>query len=351
MKKFEIGIYSLGDYLHDPATGKRISEQERIEQIINAAKLADELGLDIFALGESHQEHFISQAHAVILGAIARETNNITLSSSATIVSTSDPVRIYENFTTIDLMSNGRAEIVGGRASRLGLFELLGYNVRDYETLFEEKFELLLKLNKEDKITWRGRFRAPLEDAVLYPKPLRGSLPIWRAVGGPPQSAVLAGQQGVPMMLATLAGPASLFNHSVEAYRKNYQAFGHNLDEMRVGVTNLFHTAETDEKAFKNFYQYVNNTFINSNGHPFNREAYVDALDIRNVILVGSPQTIIDKILYQYEIYNNDRVMLQLDLGGMPWDQVDYNIRMIAEVIAPAVRQGIAQIDERKEEE
>lgn len=343
MKKFEIGIYSLGDYLSDPATGSIVSEQQRIEEIIQAAKLADELGLDVFALGESHQEHFISQAHAVILGGIARETKNITISSSATIVSTSDPVRVYENFSTIDLMSNGRAEIVGGRASRIGLFSLLGYNVRDYEALFEEKFEMLLQLNKESVVNWSGRFRAPLENAVLYPKPLKGRLPIWRAVGGPPYSAVLAGQQGVPMMLATLGGPATLFNHSVRTYRDNYIAAGHDPENMIVGVTNLFHTAETDQEAFKNFYKYINHTFLSANGHGFNREAYVDALDKRNVMLVGSPETIIEKILHQYDVYNNDRIMLQLDLGGMPWEQVKYNIEMIGKVIAPRVREEIAK--------
>ncbi len=348
MANFEIGIYSLGDYLSDPNTNIKVSEQQRIEEIIQAAKLADELGLDVFALGESHQEHFISQAHAVILGGIARETKNIKISSSATIVSTSDPVRIYENFSTIDLMSNGRAEIVGGRASRIGLFELLGYNVRDYEALFEEKFELLLELNNKQPISWRGHFRAPLDKAVLYPKPHQESLPIWRAVGGPPYSAVLAGRQGVPMMLATLAGPATLFNHSVKTYRENFRLHHSNTDDMKVGVTNLFHTAPTDQEAFKNFYKYIDHTFKNANGRGFNREAYVDALDVRNVILVGDPETIIEKILYQYDIYKNDRIMLQLDLGGMPWEQVKYNIEVIGKVIAPRVREEI-RIRQEKE--
>lgn len=350
MANFEIGIYSLGDYVDDPHTKTKISEQERIQEIIQAAVLADEYGLDVFALGESHQEHFISQAHAVILGGIATKTKNITISSSATIVSTSDPVRIYENFSTIDLMSNGRAEIVGGRASRIGLFELLGYNVRDYEALFEEKFELLLELNKAQPITWRGHFRAPLENATLYPKPLHGSLPIWRAVGGPPYSAVLAGKQGVPMILATLAGPATLFNHSVTAYREHFKLEHKDLSAMRVGITNLFHTAPTDQEAFKNFYKYIDHTFRSANGRGFNREAYVDALDIRNVVLVGSPETIIEKILYQYDVYKHDRIMLQLDLGGMPWEQVEYNIKMIGTVIAPRVREAIAE-RKRKEQQ
>ena len=184
MKHIEFGLYSLGDYIKNPYTDEKISEAQRIEEIIQAAKLADALGIDVFAVGESHQEHFISQAHALILAAIARETKQITISSSATIISTSDPVRIYENFATLDLLSNGRAEIVGGRASRVGLFKLLGYDLRNYEALFEEKFELLLKLNTESPVTWEGVFRAPLDHAILYPKPLQERLPIWRAVGG-----------------------------------------------------------------------------------------------------------------------------------------------------------------------
>lgn len=145
----EIGILTLGDYASDPRTGSVITEQQRILEIIEAAKLADELGLDVFGVGESHQEHFVSQAHTVILGAIAASTKQIKLTSSATIISTSDPVRVYEDFSTIDLISNGRAEIIAGRASRIGLFELLGYDINDYEEFFDEKFDLLLKLNKE----------------------------------------------------------------------------------------------------------------------------------------------------------------------------------------------------------
>ncbi len=341
MSDFQIGIYTLGDYASDPKTGNKVTEQERIQEIIEAAKLADDLGLDVFAVGESHQQHFISQAHAVILSAIAAVTKNITISSSATIISTSDPVRVYENFSTIDLIADGRAEIVAGRASRVGLFSLLGYDVHDYNELFDEKFDLLLKLNEDQPLSWAGLFRPPLKEAVLYPKPKNGKLPIWRAVGGAPYSAVEAGRQGVPMMLANLAGPAVLFNHAVEAYKKNYRAYGHDESKMKFGITNLFHTQDTDEAAFKNFYQYLNQGFMHSNGHPMNKESYVDALDVRNVLLVGSPQTIIDKILYQYDLYGHDRSMLQLDLGGMPFEEVKRNIEVIAKEIAPKVKEEI----------
>lgn len=345
MDNFEIGLYTLGDYVADPRTNKIISEHERLEEIIEAAKLADKYGLDVFSLGESHQEHFVSQAHAVVLGAIARETKNIKLGSSATIVSTSDPVRIYENFATIDLLSNGRVELVGGRASRVGLFELLGYNIRDYESLFEERFDLLLKLNSEEKINWSGRFREPLNNAVLYPKPKNDRLMIWRAVGGTRSSAITAAKAGVPMMLATLAGPVSIFKRTIDIYREVYQAAGHQ-EQIKIGVTTLFHTDYDEAKAFKNFYQYVNHSLQKANGTGFDKEAYNTTLSIRNAMLVGSPETIIDKILYQYDMYQHDRLMIQLDLGGMPFSEVKKNIEILGEEILPVVK---AEIKKRKD--
>src|SRR5699024_10264037 len=178
----EFGLYTLGDHMPDPHSGQRISNEQRLKEIIELAKLADQAGIDFFSVGESHQEYFTTQAHAVVLAAIAQATENIKVASSSTIISTSDPVRVYENFATLDLISGGRAEIVAGRASRVGLFDLLGYDLRDYEALYEEKFDLLLQINREEVINWQGEFRAPLTNAKVLPRPKNGSLPIWRAV-------------------------------------------------------------------------------------------------------------------------------------------------------------------------
>lgn len=345
MSKLEIGLYTLGDYISDAKTGHKITEAERMEEILAAARLADEVGLDVFSVGESHQEHFISQAHALILAAIARETKSIRISSSATILSTSDPVRVYENFATVDILSKGRAELVAGRASRIGLFSLLGYDVRDYDALFEEKFELLLKLNREERITWQGKYRAALTDAVLYPKPLQASLPIWRAVGGTPQSAYAAGRQGVPMMLATLAGPVSRFNQAVTAYRETFAEY--HEGRPKVGITSFFHVGETDEAAFKNFYSYVNHTMRYVNGAGFSKEVYRSVLDIRNAMLVGSVDTIVEKLVYQYKTYKHDRHLLQMDLGGMPYDVIERSIPLIAKEIIPRVNAAISDAEDR----
>lgn len=186
-KGLEFGVYSLGEHMLNPQTQEKQTAQERINQIKEMALLAEQAGIDVFMLGESHQDGFVSQAHAIILAAIAEATNTIKISSGSTIVSTSDPVRIFENFSTIDLLSNGRVELVGGRASRIGLFKLLGYDLANYEELFEEKFDLLLQLNREEYITWNGQFRAPLDNAHIIPRPVNGQLPIWRAVGGGPE--------------------------------------------------------------------------------------------------------------------------------------------------------------------
>lgn len=165
----EFGIYSIGDHIRNPHTNQRISQQQRIQELIKASELADEAGFDVFAVGESHQSHFTTQAHTVILGAIAQATKNIKIASSATVISVADPVRVYEDFATIDLISNGRAEIIAGKGSRLGAYHLLGYDVNDYDTLFEEKFDLLLQLNREQRVTWQGHFRPELRDAVIHP--------------------------------------------------------------------------------------------------------------------------------------------------------------------------------------
>ena len=252
-KGMEFGLYTLGDHIPNPLTGERISAEQRIHEIIELAKLAEQAGIDFFSVGESHQEYFTTQAHSVVLAAIAQATSKIKIASSSTIISTSDPVRVYEDFATIDLISKGRAEIIAGRASRVGLFDLLGYNVRDYEELFEEKFELLLKINKEEVVNWSGQFRAPLNNAKVIPRPQNGSMPIWRAVGGPPASAIKAGYAGVPMFLATLGGPATSFKVSIDAYREAAEQSGFDPATLPVATAGFFYAAETTQQALSEY--------------------------------------------------------------------------------------------------
>ena len=342
-KGLEFGIYTLGDHLPDPITGKRISAQQRIREIIDFAKLADEAGLDFFSVGESHQDYFATQAHTVVLSAIAQATKKIKIGSSSTIISTSDPVRVYEDFSTLDLISDGRAEIIAGRASRIGLFELLGYDVRDYEALYEEKMELLLKLNNEESVDWSGQFRKPLRNAKILPRPKTGSLPIWRAVGGSPASARKAGRSGVPMMLAALGGPASIFNQTIDQYRQAAQESGHDPSGLPVGTTGFFFAANTTQDAIREMYPYINEGMKKTNGQGFPIQAFAHAAEKESIINVGSPQEIIEKILYQHELFGHQRYIAQMDFGGMPFEKLAKNIEIIEAHILPAIRKYTAQ--------
>lgn len=337
-KGMEFGLYSIGDHLLNPHAGEKISAQQRIQEIIEAGKLADEAGIDVFAVGESHQEHFTTQAHTVILGAIAQATKDIKIASSATVLSVSDPVRVYEDFSTLDLISNGRAEIVAGRGSRVGAYDLLGYDVRDYEALFEEKLELLMKLNEEEKVTWEGQFRAGLTNAKVLPQPENGHLPIWRAVGGPPGSAIKAGYAGIPMMLTTLGGAAINFKPSVDAYREAAEQSGFDASTLPIGTTSLFYTAENSQDAMREFYPHLNvgMSFLRGTGYP--KQQFAQAIDYRDALMIGSPQQIIEKLHYQYELYGQQRFLAQIDFGGVPFDKVAKNIELIATEIMPAVK-------------
>lgn len=334
----EFGIYTLGDHLADPLTGKRISAKQRIKEIIELAQLAEQAGVDIFCVGESHQDYFATQAHTVVLSAIAQATEKIKISSASTIVSTLDSVRVYEDFATIDLISDGRAEIVAGRASRVGLYDLLGYDLNDYEELFEEKFELLLKINANEVVNWSGKFRAPLRNAKIIPRPVNGSLPIWRAVGGSPSSAMKAGRAGVPMYLAHLGGPATYFKRSIDIYRETLEENGFNPDDFPIATAGFFYAAETTEQALKEYYPHINEGMKLTNGRGFPKRQFAQGADPRDIMNVGSPQLIIEKILYQHEMFGNQRFIGQMDFGGVPFDRLKRNIEYIGTEILPAIK-------------
>ncbi|MGO4182677.1 LLM class flavin-dependent oxidoreductase [Paenibacillus sp. TAF43_2] len=342
-KGLEFGLYSIGDHLPNPHTGTMISAEQRIQELIDASKLADEAGIDVFAVGESHQTFFTTQAHTVILGAIAQATKNIKIASSATVLSTSDPVRVYEDFATIDLISKGRAEIVAGRGSRVGAYSLLGYDVRDYEELFEEKLELLMKLNNEETITWEGQFRPALKQASILPQPKNGHMPIWRAVGGPPASAIKAGYAGIPMMLTTLGGPASNFKISVDAYREAALSKDFDPAALPIATTSLFYMAETTQDALREYYPHLNAGMQALRGGGYPKQQFAQSTDHRDALMVGSPQQIIEKMLYQYELYGHQRFMAQIDFGGVPFDKIAKNIELIATEIMPAIKKHTAK--------
>ncbi|MFD2130255.1 LLM class flavin-dependent oxidoreductase [Pseudogracilibacillus auburnensis] len=334
----EFGLYSLGDHIMNPLTGSRISAQERIKELIEMSKLAEQAGIDVFSVGESHQTYFISQAHTVILSAIAQATTKIKIASSATVLSVLDPVRLFEDFATIDLISNGRAEIVAGRGSRVGAHQLLGVDLQDYEEIYEEKLELLKQINENERVTWQGKFRTPLENAEILPRPLHGSLPIWRAVGGPPASAIKAGYMGIPMMLTTLGGPAMNFKPSVLAYRRTAEQSGFNPDTLPIATTSLFYVADTTKEALQGMYPHLNVGFQAIRGTGYPKQQFAQAPDYRDALMVGSTEQVIEKLLYQYELFGMQRFVAQIDFGGVPFDKMMKNIEIIGNDIIPAIK-------------
>lgn len=341
-KGMEFGLYSLGDHIPNPIKGERISAQQRMNELIETSKLAEQAGIDVFGVGESHQAYFTTQAHTVVLSAIAQATSKIKITSSATVLSAADPVRVYEDFATLDLISNGRAEIVAGRGSRVGAHQLFGIDLRDYEEVYEEKLELLQQINENESITWQGTFRAPLENAQILPRPLDGSLPIWRAVGGPPASAIKAGTMGIPMMLTTLGGPAMNFKPSVLAYRRMAEQNGFDLNSLPIATTSLFYVADTEKEALKGMYPHLNTGFQAIRGTGYPKQQFAQATDTRDALMVGSKEQIIEKLLYQYELFGMQRFMAEIDFGGVPFDKIMRNIEIIGNDIIPAIKKHTA---------
>lgn len=334
----EFGIYSLGDHLPHPLTGQRIPAKQRIQEIIELAQLAEQAGFDLFQLGESHQEYFTSQAHMVILSAIAKATKTIKISSAVTTIAVLDPVRVYEDAATIDLISNGRMEIIAGRASRFGSFDLLGYNNLDYKELFEEKFELLLKLNENPRINWSGEFRAPLKDALVLPRPLNEHLPIWRGLGNTMTSAIRAGELGVPIFQATLAGAVMTYANRIKAFREAAKSAGHDVDNIPVGSGGWLYVRENTQEAYRQIYPYINEGFKRTNGEDFPKRALAQGKSVKSVVAIGEPSLIVEKLLYQHEAFNQQRFSAQIDFAGMEFDEVKKTLYLLAEKIIPEVK-------------
>lgn len=339
-KGLEIGLYTLGDHIAHPLSGERISAKQRIKDLIEMAQLAEQAGLDLFQVGESHQENFISQAHLIILSAIAQATSKIKIASGATIISTSDPVRVFEDAATIDLISDGRMELIAGRASRIGLYELLGYDLQDYETLFEERFQLLLEINENAVVNWEGEFRAPLNDAEIIPRPDNPSqgLPIWRAVGGSHSSAYKAGILGVPMYQAHLGGAADSFKQTIDIYRDAAENEGFDSSILPVATAGFLYVREDSKQAYQEYYPHINEGMKLTNGSGFPKGLFAQGQDARSIINVGDPDLVIEKLLYQHELFGMDRYVGQIDFGGVSMDNIKRTIDLLGTKVVPAVK-------------
>lgn len=320
----ELGLYSFGDV-------DNLDGLTRTRNLIEEISLADRVGLDVFGVGEHHRPDFAVSAPAVVLAAAAERTSNIRLTSAVTVLSSDDPIRVFQQFATLDLISNGRAEVMVGRGSFIESFPLFGYDLNQYDTLFSEKLERLLELRTRDM--------------GVYPRPLQNPLPIWIAIGGTPQSAVRAGTLGLPLAIAIIGGMPERFRTFVDLYRKAASRAGHSPSGMPLGINSIGYVAETSQQARDEFYPaYV--SVMNKLGRergwgPMSRPDFEALCGPRGALLVGSPQELVDKILFEYEVFRNQRFLIQMSIGTMPHSQILKAIELFGTKVAPAVRKAV----------
>ncbi|RDW19030.1 LLM class flavin-dependent oxidoreductase [Oceanobacillus arenosus] len=345
---FEIGIYTLGDIVTDPLTGETISAGERTHEIIEAAKLADQAGLDVFGIGEHHRLDYAISSPQMVLSAIAQVTKNIKLTSATTVLNTVDPVRLFEEFATLDLISNGRAEITAGRGAFVESFPLFGYHFDDYDALFEEHLQLLMKLNESERVTWSGKYRSSLNNSEIAPRPAQDKLPIWTGVGGTISSAARAGKYGTGLTIAMIGGEHERFLPLIDAYQRAGRLAGNAEGDLKVGVTGHGFIADSMEEAKDAFYPYYAQYMqymSKQRGQrgEVSRVAFDYMTRAENVMFIGSPQEVTEKILYQHEMFGHKRFMLQMDIGGMPFSHIANTIELLATKVAPVVRREVAK--------
>jgi probable LLM family oxidoreductase len=343
----EIGVYTFADLSRDPATGKPISPAQRTADLLEEMELADQVGLEVFGVGEHHRPDFVASAPVVALAAGAARTERIRLTSAVTVLSSDDPVRVFQDFATLDLLSGGRAEIMAGRGSFVESFPLFGYDLEDYDALFAEKLDLLLAVRATERVTWSGTHRAPLDGQGVYPRPLQDPLPVWIAVGGTPQSVVRAAVLGLPLALAIIGGAPERFAPLVDLYRDAAREGGHDPAALPVGINSHTYVAETSQRAAAEFfpaYAAMMTRIGRERGWPPMTRAQFDQLrSPRGALVVGSPQEVAEKILFQHEVFGHDRALVQLALGTVPHRAVMTAIELLGTKVAPTVRAEVAR--------
>lgn len=334
----ELGITSFAEAYPDPTTGVTISHAERLRQVVAEIVRAEEVSLDVYGLGEHHRPDFASSAPVVALAAAAGRTERIRLFPAVSILSTDDPVRVYQQFSTLDAVSNGRAELLVGRGSFIESFPLFGYGLEDYDALFAEKLELLVEITRNERVTWSGRFRSSLEDQPVYPRALQTPLPVWVGVGGTPASVVRAARMGLPVALAIIGGDPARFRFLADLYRRSLVEAGHDPDEFPLAVHGIGHVADTDEQASEEIYPRFRQTMTRIGRErgwpPLTREQYDLMRSPAGSLVVGSPQTVAEKILRWREILGIERFMLHN--GGAPThEKVLRSIELLGTKVRP----------------
>lgn len=342
----ELGLYTFADVGTDPETGRNLGPEERLRNLIEEIELADQAGLDVFGVGEHHRPDYAVSAPAVVLAAAAMRTRTIRLASAVTVLSSDDPVRVFQDFATLDLLSGGRAEIMAGRGSFIESFPLFGYNLEDYDALFAEKLDLLLKLRDSERVTWAGGLRPAIHDRGVYPRPVQNPLPVWIAVGGTPESVVRAGTLGLPLALAIIGGEPRRFAPLVQLYREAGRRAGHAPERLKVAINSHGYVAESATGAADTFfpaYAEVMTRIGRERGWPpVSRAHFDEMLKPRGSMVLGSPAEVADKILAEHSYFRNDRFLLQMSLGLMPHDRIMRAIELFGTKVAPEVRKATA---------
>lgn len=341
----ELGISMFGDLRVDPITNKFQPAQQRLGEIIEEIKLMDELGLDYFGIGEHHRPDFAVSSPEILLAAAAVVTKNIKLGSAVSVLSSADPVKLYQNFAMVDLLSNGRAELMAGRGSFIESFPLFGNNLNDYNELFTEKLDLLLKINKEESITWKGKFRPELVNQQVLPRAVDNNLPIWIAVGGTPESVIRAGKLGLPLMIAIIGGSPSQFKPLFNLYREEYQKAGHDMAKFQVGIhAHAFFGEDSDEVAANYYPLYAAqmDRIGKSRGwSPYTKYQFDYGRQKEGALFVGDAEAAIDKILYVQEMFGLTRFAAHMDIGAPAHKDMMKSIEIFGTKIAPKVREAL----------
>jgi probable LLM family oxidoreductase len=339
----ELGLYTFAELTPDPATGRAISPAVRLRNLVEEARLADEVGLDVFAVGEHHRPDFAVSAPAVALAAIAERTAQIRLSSAVTVLSSDDPVRVFQQYATLDLLSGGRAEIMAGRGSFIESFPLFGYDLADYDELFAEKLDLLLRLREDEHVNWVGRLRAPLAGAGIYPRPTQAPLPVWVAVGGNPASAARAGALGLPMALAIIGGLPERFAPFAEIHRRAAIESDHPAPGLSINSHGFIAATsqEASDAAWPQFSAMMTKIGRERGWPPMTREDFEASRALRGANAVGSSQEVAEKILFQHEIFGHQRFLLYL--SSFDHAKTMRAIELYGTEVAPVVRAEIAR--------
>lgn len=342
----ELGLYTFADV--DPnAPDKGAAAAKRAEELIAEIELADQVGLDVFGLGEHHRPDYMASSPATLLAAAAVKTKNIRLTSAVSVLSSDDPVRVFQQYATVDLLSKGRAEIMAGRGSFIESFPLFGYDLDDYDKLFEEKLDLLMKLRDNEKVSWSGETRAPLPGLAVYPRPLQNPLPLWIAVGGTPNSVARAAYHGLPLALAIIGGEPHRFAPLFELYRETARRVGRDPAKLATSINVHGFVAETTELAAEQFYEpqaAVMNRIGRERGFSqMTRAHFNQAIGPNGAIFLGSPEVLAEKIIAHHRIFKNSRFLLQMAIGLVPHEQLMRAIELYGTKVAPLVRKALTE--------